>query len=438
MKRCLLCIVCALMAVCLCGCDYYVTDTDKLLSPPRLSGDLYPIQQALIDSIDGDYTLKYPTTGDIKSAVITEDIDNDGVKEAFAFYSTTDGEQTLMHLNTIVKKNGKYKSVDDCTVEAADVEQINFSDLDGDGKKEIIVGWEVYANSEKQLSLYEYSFGLLTKRMSQKYTNFICCDLDENGVQEILVQELDTTKSENKASVYVLTDEGVSQTAGCMMDGAVKTVGKFKLSKLSTGKPAVYIDETKGIGAVTEVLFLVKGELKNPLLDSVNTMENITTVRSATIGAADINSDGIMEIPIASDMPCADAGATEKLYYTNWCSFNGEALTVKQVAIVNTVDGYSINIPTRWISNISVLKNTEKRTRTIYVYDSQTKTTKEKIITFKAVDREDYLKEKDKSKLGKEIYTKGDTVFLAERSLYKGNLSITDKELKSILSFDSF
>ena len=85
----------------------FVFDTDNILSPPELSGELKPIQQALVDSIKGEYTLKYPTYGEIKSAVVTEDLDGDGIKEAFAFYSTSDSEETMMHLNVIVKDKKK-------------------------------------------------------------------------------------------------------------------------------------------------------------------------------------------------------------------------------------------------------------------------------------------------------------------------------------------
>ncbi len=435
MKRLITFLICITICLCLCGCDFYAVNTEKLLTPPRLTGELYPIQQALIESIKGEFTLKYPSVGDIKSAVVTNDLDGDGIKEAFAFYSTTDGEQTFMHINMLLKSGKKYKSVDDNKVEASGIERVDFIDIDGDGIKEITIGWEIYAGSEKSLAIYKFSKKRLSQRMLQNYTNFICCDLDENGDNEILIQELNTKESTNKAGVYKLSESGVTQVTGCMLDGMVKTVEKFELSTLSTGKPAVYIDEIKGIGAVTEVLFMADGELKNPLLDSENTMENITTVRSSTIGFADVNNDGIFEIPIASAIPCADKQSEEKIYYTNWCSFGGEALTLKQVSIVNTVDGYSINVPKRWINNISVLKNTDKRTRTIYVYDSETGESGEKIITFKAISKSDYDEDKQS---GTKLCVKGDTVFIAEASEYSGNLSLSKEELETIISTDSF
>lgn len=428
------------IALCLilCGCNMFVFDTDNILSPPELSGELKPIQQALVESIKGEYTLKYPTYGEIKSAVVTEDLDGDGIKEAFAFYSTSDSEETMMHLNVIVKDKKKYKSVDDNSKSASGIERIDFYDLNGDGKKEIIVGWEIYAESEKQLAVYQFEKNALTQIMSQKYTNYLCIDFDDNGKNEILVQDLDTKESTNKASLYSITENGLTQISGCLLDGKVKSAGRFKLSSLSNGQKAVYIDEIKGIGAVTEVLFMSKGELKNPLLDVENTMENVKTIRSATIPSADVNNDGIIEIPMASDMPNADFNSDEKLYYTNWCSFSGDVLTVKQVSVVNTADGYSINLPKRFIGNIAASKNVDKRTRTVYLYDNELQIIGQRVVTFKAYDKTEYEESEIKKSNNIKVFSKDNTIVVAETFDIGQELGLTSEELENILSFNSF
>lgn len=438
MKRVLTLMLAIALCLMLCGCNMFVFDTDNILSPPELSGELKPIQQALVESIKGEYTLKYPTYGEIKSAVVTEDLDGDGIKEAFAFYSTSDSEETMMHLNVIVKDKKKYKSVDDNSKSASGIERIDFYDLNGDGKKEIIVGWEIYAESEKQLAVYQFEKNALTQIMSQKYTNYLCIDFDDNGKNEILVQDLDTKESTNKASLYSITENGLTQISGCLLDGKVKTAGRFKLSSLSNGQKAVYIDEIKGIGAVTEVLFMSKGELKNPLLDVENTMENVKTIRSATIPSADVNNDGIIEIPMASDIPNADFNSDEKLYYTNWCSFSGDVLTVKQVSVVNTADGYSINLPKRFIGNIAASKNIDKRTRTVYLYDNELQIIGQRVITFKAYDKTEYEESEIKKSNNIKVFSKDNTIVVAETFDIGQDLRLTSEELENVLSFNAF
>lgn len=376
----------ATVALCLVfvGCDF-VDNTDDMVSPPELTGEMSPIADALYDSIGTNCDLKYPAAGDRRSAIVLEDINGDGIFEAFAFYSTSDDEMTTMHINIICQKEGKWMSVSDQTIIAIGVEMVDFCDLNGDGIQEILVGWEVNGNNEKQLSVFTFVQNALAQQLLQAYTSFMCCDLDNNGTNEIFVHLLNTADKTNKAIIYNYNENGMAQTAGCVMDGNVKTVSAPVLSTLSSGQKAIYIDEIKGVGAVTEVLYLSKGELVNPLLDTENSFENIVTLRAAALSTYDINNDGILEIPVASDLPNA-GDSDEKLYYTNWCSFNGEKLSVKLITVVNTVDGYYLTVPNSMVGYIAVLKDIENHKRKFYHYDSQNNILGKELFTITAIE----------------------------------------------------
>lgn len=393
------------MAICICGsfCGCDLTDnTDELVSPPELTGEMAPIAKALYSVAGDNCDLKYPTAGDHRSAIVLEDINGDGIFEAFAFYSTSDDEMTTMHINAICQKDGAWVSVADQTIVANGVEKVDFCDLNDDGAKEILVGWDVNGTSEKQLSVFTFTKNTLAQKLLQAYTNFLCCDLDNNGAYEVFVHLLTPTEKNNKAMIYSYKEDGIAQTAGCMMDANAKSASVPVLSVLSNGQKAIYIDEIKGVGSVTEVLYLSKGALVNPLLDSVNSFENILTFRAASIGTKDINNDGILEIPVASDLPNAVSDG-EKLYYTNWCSFNGEKLSVKLVTIVNTVDGYYLTVPNTMVGYIAVLKDIETHKRAIYHYDSENQELGKLLFTITAIEA---------NKWDKKSFDRGDMVEL--------------------------
>ena len=373
-------------AICLllCGCDMFTIDTEPLITPPELAGDMQPINEALKKSINGDFRLKYPSLGERRSAIILEDIDGNGGFEAFAFYSTSDDEMTNMHINAICKRGGEYVSVDEKSIVAGAVERVDFCDLDGDGAEEILVGWEVYGSSEKQLCVYSLTGDNLTVRLSEKYTGFICCDLVGDGDNELIIHLLNTADMINSAAVYRFTDGGLQKIAGCVLDSTVKTVSEPVFSKLSNGKGAIYIDEIKGAGAVTEVLYFESGELKNPLLETENTIENIRTLRSASIFSKDIDSDGVLEIPVATKLSNA-AGTDEQLYYTNWCAFDGENLVTEKISILNTIDGYSVDIPENLEGRLAVLKDNESHRRVFYYYNSELDTVGERLFSISVV-----------------------------------------------------
>lgn len=423
----------AFLCVMLCGCDMFTVDTDQLLSPPELTGDMYPIQQALNESAGSGYTLKYPSSGDRRSAVILEDINGDNTFEAFAFYSTVSEETSNMHINVICRvSEDEWRSVAVQSIAAGGVDRVDFCDLDGDGIKEILVGWEIYGSSEKQLAVYSLSGDVLSQRMLQQYTHFLCCDLDENGLDEVFVQLLNSSESSNSASLFSIDESGVSRIAGCIMDSSVETAYEPVVSTLSSGKPAVYIDEIKGIGAITEVLCFSKGSLVNNLLDSGGSMQNSLTLRSASLRSEDINNDGIIEIPVARELPSAFNSSSEKLYYTDWCSFNGEKLTEKMVTAVNTADGYYIIIPEKWVGAIAMEKNTDKRFRTVYAYDPVTALTGDRLAYFKAIAEEEYDPEEDLTGDMTELGRHNGTVFIGRAENPENPAAVTAAELKGI------
>lgn len=413
-----------IMCMVFAGCDL-LDNADEMVSPPELTGEMSPIADALYSRAGSDCDLKYPTKGDHRSAIVLEDINGDSIFEAFAFYSTSGDEMINMHINVICQKEGKWVSVADQTIVANGVEMVEFCDLNHDGNEEILVGWDVNGTSEKQLSVFSFTENTLTQHLLQAYTGFLCCDLDSNGVSEIFVHQLNTAEKFNKAMIFNYNENGMAQTAGCVMDAGVKSASEPVLSVLSNGQKAIYIDEIKGVGAVTEVLYLSKGELKNPLLDSENSFENITTLRAASLEIKDINSDGILEIPVASELPNAVSDG-EKLYYTNWCSFNGEKLTIKLVTVVNTVDGYYLTVPNSMVGYIAVLKDTENHERKFYHYDAQNNVLGGLLFSVFAIDADEWDNKEDFARGNlTEIYRTENAVFAAVLGESAGAFAIT-------------
>lgn len=425
---CLLLVICMFLSF--TGCSLFDSN-NELVSPPELTGEMYPIGKALRESAGNDYNLKYPTTGDRRSAIVLEDVDSDGIFEAFAFYSTNEDEMTHMHINIIRQNGDDWISVDDQTIVATGVEKVDFCDLNSNGTKEILIGWEVNGSSEKQLSVFAFENDKLVQKLQQPYTSFLCCDLDNNATNELFIHLLNTSEKTNKAIVYNYNQDGIAQTAGCLMDGNVKTASAPVLSVLSSGQSAIYIDEIKGVGAVTEVLYLLRGELVNPLLDTENSFENNLTLRAASLGFSDINNDGILEIPVATDLPNANSNSDEKLYYTNWCSFNGEKLSVKLITVVNTVDGYYITMPNSLVGSIAVLKDIDNHKREFYFYDAATNTLGDELFSIVAVELNKWESDGYDRKGMSEISRTDSTVFAARVNVL-ANVKISIDEIKNM------
>ena len=143
-KRIIALFLAGVLILMLCGCDSFGITDDELLSPPKAQGVYGIISDVLKNSITEKYTLKYPTSGEYRSAIVLKDINNDGVEEAVAFYTTTTDNTVSVHINLIAKINGEYVSVGSSKIVGSGVERLEFCDLGGDGKQEIIVGYYVF------------------------------------------------------------------------------------------------------------------------------------------------------------------------------------------------------------------------------------------------------------------------------------------------------
>jgi hypothetical protein len=226
--------------------------------------------------------------------------------------------------------------------------------------------------------------------MLNKYTHFVTCNLNGNKSDEILIIDINSKASQNTASLYELSEDGVMQIGRCELDGKVQSIEHPIVSELSSGKSAVYIDSVKGIGAITEVLIYEKGKLLNPLYDN-QAKETALTLRSASFKVKDFNDDGILEIPVQLNVPSVSKSeVAEKLYLTNWCSFNGEILTTQVTSMINVLDGYYYNLPVKWVGKIAILKDTDNRIREIYSYDAEEMTVGESLVYLRAIPKKDW------------------------------------------------
>ncbi len=434
-KKAVLILLCIFMGLSLCGCDLFTADTAELLTPPALTGDLYPIDMAIKKSVESEYTLEYPSRGNYRSAVVQHDINKDGILESFAFYSTQSRETTTMNINAIVNRDGEWKSVATGEIIAGGIDRVDFCDLDNDGADEILVGWEIYGTSELQLAVYSLGENSLTRRMLEQYTHYTYCDFYGDDKKEIFIVRSFPAESKNTAHLYALTSVGATQVASCNLDSTAKTLNHPVVSTLSTGKTAVYIDEIKGVGAVTEVIFFEKDQLVNPLLN-IDTMETSATLRTATLETKDINEDGILEIPVRRDVPTVTKNTVgEKQYLTDWCSFNGEALTPQLTAYMNLNEKYYYVIPQKWLGSIAVLRDVENALTEIYRFDSENNVSGERLLYIKAVPKDKWDSGMFKNQDVTEIVNNGETSLLCYISEAAKAEGITSQRVKSDLKF---
>ena len=121
---------------------------------------------------------------------------------------------------------------------------------------------------------------------------------------------------------------------------------------ITDGLPAVFAEEkmASGIGLTTDIFVYSDGMLVNLALDGED-IASRSTYRPVQVYAADINSDGVIELPRAVLMAgYKDAAAHDALYMLDWYAY-GLGTTPVQVSTTYQCisDAWSLRIDRSWL-----------------------------------------------------------------------------------------
>lgn len=387
-KRVLAFVLCMLF-VFLCGCTPFSGDFDLLMNPPALSGDMEPIGKALNDGIGGKYTLKFPASGDNKNAINMIDLDSDGQNEAVAIYSTVRESVVTMNVCVVDNQQGKWEVAGSQSILGAGVEKVIFKDLNSDGTNEIIIGWNVFGTTEKTLCVYSYAMGSVHCLLSENYTEFITCDLDNDFTNDLLIINLDSAGQTATASYFNINENGITEIGNCELNPNVTGYFPPVLTKLTSGKFCVYLESYKGAGVTTEIIYFADGVLKNPLYNKESTKS--ITDRTTIITSRDFDGDSNLEVPIMTALPVEERFSVNELaYLTTWCRFDGNKFVPTLYTLLNYTDGYFFTLNEEQTKQITVVRNVQNRERIIYEYNYEENSFGEEIFRIRTVSKVAY------------------------------------------------
>lgn len=342
-------------------------DVESYLQPPRSQGQQQAVQQALETALaqgdgDGKYILKYPSGGDISSAFLMLDATGtptaaDDAVMAVAFYAAAAGERT--HICLLRRENDGWLATANVEGQATDLHKVSLADLDGDGTKEVLVGWDLYSNSY-QLSVYCLDDTLTATPDAGRYTAYFAGDMNADGKEEFMLLHIGSTVTASLCS-WQAARATVMGTAA--LPAGVRGFEKMLLGKLTNGEDGLYLDTLLDSGSYTTVLLYWDGaRLRTPLHSG-----DVARIadRSPYIAVMDVDGNGVPEIPVTTRLLDSEAGVSGRgQFLTEWYGWDiGTDTTVRQCgSIANTVDGYCIELEEEWIATLGGRYDEETRT----------------------------------------------------------------------------
>ncbi len=330
-----LCIALSVLPLSACTAPKLTLDPEELYALPELPERYTALNKQLSAIQESGAEYAAPVSGSNIQPVQMMDLDGDGREEALAFFRQGDGEKPLkIHIFTADDDNS-YRQAAVIEGSGLAIYSVDYSDIDGDGRMEIIVGWRVSMDLQA-LAVYSLEPDGARELMRTNYVKYAVADLNKDGKRELTVLRANQD------------GEGV---ADCY-------VSKNGVLTLRSSVPALFITGVAdGARAITDVLALRGGELTNLVLSAITGVSGEVS-RFCSVYPMDINGDGVTEVPrtVTLQGEDADHAISQRV---DWISYDASGTASRVLSTYHDVaDGWYLQLPEGWPERVWVGRST--------------------------------------------------------------------------------
>ena len=351
----------AALAACLSGCVF--ESVDKLYALPVLPQEYKDLQttiEATMSELGAEYAVI--SYGSYTSTIQLLDMDGDGEQETAAvFLRVTSAEERPLRVCLFRKGiDNTYRQVHMLSGAGNSINSVTYADLTGDSVREIIVSWQL-SNGVHILAAYNLTGSEAVELMSTAYNEtYIVTDLNEDGCQEVVVFQQDSTGAGNNLAEYYEYQDGVmAMTSTALLSDGMRDVTNARAGRLADGRPGVYVAVELENGVLTDILVKEENGLTNITRDPEIGV-SMATARSYTdVGTTDINSDGVLEIPRPQPLAPLTPESSSTYYLIYWQQFDSKGKGSTNCVTYHAVsDSWYLTLPNGWdTGNIVVARD---------------------------------------------------------------------------------
>lgn len=387
MKRHVFCMTSVvLMLFLLSGCGFkFFRSAEELYTRPQLPQDYQKLEDT-INMVKSEKNMDdtTPTSGSNPSAIQLLDLDSDGSYEAAAAFFRANAVDDSKPLKIYLFRkigDGDYNIAYILEGEGNNIDSISYEDMDADGRKEVVVSWQLTARANV-LSVYRLGMSGAEELIHVTYNEgYILADLDGNGNRELsVIQRDDTGEDISRVDYYSFQDGVLTMTSRAGLSENVQDVLAVRSGTLVGQTPALYVTSECTGGQVTDIFVYRDEKLVNITMNAESGVSNDTLRDYTEVSATDINHDDILEIPVALALPKVNPESTATYRLIYWRQFNGEGeASVACITYHSVEDKWYLILPNEWDGQIAVERDTRENDRgeravIFYHRDSETGT----------------------------------------------------------------
>ncbi len=375
-------------AVCLLfsGCSPITLSVEELMRPPQLSEGQRQVYDALLSALGttaSNISLRYPGSGDNRSAFTFYDLDGDGAEEAMVFYSPADAQEEL-YINVMEQGEEGWYSVYDMPGAGAGVESVEFASVSREGNRDIIIGWTAEENNIGQFSVMRYEDNKLHSLYQSRYTKYTTADLNSDGLLEMMTVTMSSQGGKPFASLICLRGGKLQDVSNLPLNVNMTAFSQLSAGWVSPTEQGLVVDGYEGQNFTSELMFVRDDLFMLPYAEESSFYQSVSR-RQGVVYSRDVDGDGILELPVQQAAP----GKTGS-YFTNYCQVD-EQLELKQVstAFVNDSRGYIFYLPDQWLGQVTVSQS--KSGEIIFErYDPETQEGIGELLSIRVYSEKDY------------------------------------------------
>lgn len=416
----------------LTGC--FVKTVDELYTLPTHSDEYYDLQNA-IDAVFDAGSLSYsaPIAGENQQSVQLADLDGDGEDEAIAYLKSV-GERPLCAY-IFDQIDGSYVNTAVIEGSGSAFESVAYAQLDGEGGLELIIGRQLSDQVLQTISAYTIEDGRVIELMSANYSEYTLSDLDGDGCEDIFLLRFDAAARSGVAELYRWHEGQIVREQEASISNGIESIKRIITGNLTADVRAAFV---AGIydsdSIVTDVFAFRDGTFQN--ITASGTDFSVQTVRNYYVYAADIDADGLIELPQVETLPAADENG-EVYPIIRWynLALNGKQ-TVKMTTYHSFSGGWFLQLPEEWEENITIGRGEETGGVRGLVFSAWTKSggTAEAIVTVYAFSGDD--RNQIAANDGRMILAeKGDVTYAAKLGTSKLAAQLNEERLRQLFHF---
>ena len=333
-------------------------------------------------------------SGDNTATIQLQDLDGDGERESAVTFMRLPGVENAIKIYIFRQMGETYAVSGIVEGDGAALYSVDYVDLNGSGKKELVVNWQVSTGVYK---LGAYTLDEVTKPVTiQKEDSTVAvwqslnaesraglratellltswsgaidgsrgytlADLDKDTQAEVAVVRIDTSGVGSHVEIFDWIDGALTSRGPVNLSAGIKNLVRLRANYVGGElyPSALYVSSTLHDGErVVDVLTWQDGQMLNLSMDEESGVSREVITGYTDVNMVDINGDMILELPKPSPLPVYGEMTPSNYYLINWYQYRQDGDSGRIMTTYHNVsDNWYLEIPDNWKNKITIYKN---------------------------------------------------------------------------------